>query len=342
VKNDGGFVSKHKLNQFGLSLMVLGVAALVSTAQAQGLRAVAKVPTLAVRSPAADAAVVSPGTQTYHYSLLSFPGSLATFGAGINPGVIGTGIDVVGSWSAGQTSPGFVAHLRGSRVVTESYETVNDSAGPEMQQAYSVNDYGTIVGDYIDASGIFHGYEKAGTAYSPLEVPFTGAAGTYSPSINNNGEVVGGWSDSSGNSHGFVLINGVYTAFDYPDALSTAPYGVNSEGNIVGFYFDAGGNVHGFLRKGAGYNSIDYPGAIETFALGVNDEGDVVGGYCLTSECVSTGQGQQGFLLRNETYTSFAIAGEAGTLLTSINSKGVLLGNYMDAAGLQYTFLAKP
>jgi len=338
----------HPLRKIALSLSLLGTALLGIAGTTSA--ATPHEPVLAAKQPlgrtvrsTARLNVVTSGTQTYTYTLLSYPGSLSTQGIGISPGAGGMGTQIVGAWNVGESQTGFRASVWGKDVVRETYKLVNDPSAPVPQQPYSINDFGKIVGDYIDASGIFHGYEMdVGGKFTPLEVPFAGAAGTYSPGISNAGEITGGWFDSAGNSHGFTLGQGVYTSFDYPGAPYTDAYALNSEGDITGYYLDGGGNIHGFNRRRGVYTSIDYPGAIETFSVGINDAGDMVGAYCMTSQCEATGQGEQGFLLRNGVFTSFAIPGEFGTSLLSINNQGVLLGGYTDAAGNFYTFLATP
>ncbi|GLQ91682.1 hypothetical protein GCM10007901_06320 [Dyella acidisoli] len=305
---------------------------------------------------------------TYTYTLLSYPGTLDTQGVGINPdaldpdlgGQSGTArpkIKVVGAWSSpdGTSQTGFLARVSGTKPVRETYDLLNDPLGSLVQQPYSINDFGQIVGDYymgeIGGSYIFHSYELDGDKFIPLNVPFVGAVSTFSPAINNTGEIVGGWTDSAGNSHGYTLIGGAYTSFDYPGGGQIQLYlSVNSQGDIAGSYADASGNVHGFLRRGDTYTSIDFPGAVYTASTGINDADEIVGSYCPTSQCLATGgEGLQGFILKNGIYTTFAIPGEYATALASINNKGVLMGNYYDAnvsaadtANHVYTFLATP
>jgi uncharacterized membrane protein len=96
------------------------------------------------------------------------------------------------------------------------------------------------------------------------------------------------------------------------------------------------------LLSGGTYTWIDPPGSVDTFADGINDAGDIVGWYCATSECISTGEGQQGFLLSGGVFTTITIPGEFATNLVDINNNGVVLGSYQDAAGLVVSFMAIP
>jgi hypothetical protein len=287
---------------------------------------------------------------TYTYTLVSYPGTLNTLGVGINLGEDDQDsdhpeINVVGAWffSDGLSQTGFRARVSGAPEVTESYSSLNDSKEPTPQQAYSINDLGQVVGDFIDASGVFHSYKLDCGKFTVIDVPFAGAAGTYSPAINNAGDIVGGWYDSAGNAHSYTLIDKVFRSFDYPgEAQGQFYYGINNHGDITGSYADASGAIHGFLRKGKAYTRLDFPGAAGTFPSGINDHGVIVGGYCPTSECLTTGEGEAGFVLIDGVYSAFSIPGEPVTALASINDRGVLMGNYLDAAGLVYTFLATP
>ena len=61
--------------------------------------------------------------------------------------------------------------------------------------AFGINNAGTIVGDYSDASGS-HGFSLSGTTYTPLNYP--GGNNTAASGINNAGTIVGYYSDASG------------------------------------------------------------------------------------------------------------------------------------------------
>jgi uncharacterized membrane protein len=139
-----------------------------------------------------------------------------------------------------------------------------------------------------------------------------------------------------------MMIGGVYTSFNYPEAIFTNPFGVNSAGDIVGQYTDSSGVGHGFLLSGGTYTSFDFPGAVDTFAAGINDAGEIVGVYCLTGECIPYFDGAQGFVLSGGVYTTIAVPGEVYSEALGINNNGVIVGFYQDAAGLAVSFLATP
>ena len=337
--------------RFTVSLGLLMTIAISPFSSAQISGNGKKLPVVRVRPETAQA-TKSEATDapTYTYTFVSYPGTLNTLGVGINLGAYDGDrghdeINVVGAWffPDGLSQTGFRAHISGTNPVNENYASLNDPKVPTPQQAYSINDFGQVVGDFIDESGVFHSYKLDCGKFTVFEVPFSGAKGTYSPAINNAGEIVGGWYDSAGNAHSYTLIDGVFTSFDYPgNTQGQFYYGINNQGEITGSYADASGTIHGFLRKGKVYTKLDFPSAAATFPSGINDAGVIVGGYCPTTECLTTGEGEKGFILSNGVYSTFNVPGEPITALASVNDRGVLMGNYLDAAGLVYTFLATP
>jgi hypothetical protein len=359
-------MTKKTVKNLGVELGLLGIMLIPATAFAQGSEsggsesvkglAVSRgTPlTAAADSRAATRRAQAADAPSFNFTLIGFPGTLNTLGVGINPAAInGHGekqaVEIVGAefFPDGSSQTGFLAQVsKTNGGTTESYSLLNDPQAPPPpapEQAYSVNDYGKIVGDYIDDSGVFHSYILDRGQFIPLDVPFAGAMGTASPAVNNAGEIVGLWSDSAGNTHNYTLIAGTFKSFDVPGASQAELfYGINGEGDITGSFADASGNVHGFLRKDNTFTTLDFPGAVATFPTGINDSGVIVGGYCPTSTCVTTGEGQLGFTLRSGVYTTFTFPAEFAVALASINNRGEVMGNYIDATGLVYTFLGTP
>jgi hypothetical protein len=341
------FMTEKTLKHFALSLAVLAVALIPSPSLAQvGL--VSKLPGKRAASSRAHGArnqAQTPNSPSYTYTLLNYPGTLSTSAICINKGATTSKTEIVGGYgtAAELAQAGFLARVSGKKTVTETYQAVSYPHEPAQQFAECINDSGQIVGTYIDNSGVSHGYERSGGKFSPLDVPFSGATGTYPISINNSGEVVGGWADSDGNEHGFTLIGGTYASFDYPGGTQTSASDVNSAGDIVGSYLDASGAFEGFLLSGGTYTPIEYSGAVSTYADGINDSGVIVGNYCTTSECEINFDGAQNFLLSGGVFTSIDILpGEVYAVADDINNNGVLVGYYQDAAGLVVSFLAAP
>ena len=201
-----------------------------------------------------------------------------------------------------------------------------------MTCAYGINDAGTIVGGYSNASGAYGFSLKNGT-YTTITWPdyyWVEATG-----INSGGAIVGndsfsqGFSLSIGGSVPFRLI--------FPGSDSTSAYGINAAGTIVGWYENtatsperlSGGPIaYGFSLSNGTYTSFNYPGAQYTQAYGINDAGTIVGYY-----------GSYGFSLTNGTYTTLNYPTSFWTVASGINNTGTIVGYYDDVSGIHGFFL---
>jgi uncharacterized membrane protein len=341
-------MKKKILKSIAISSVLLGSILTACLAEAQ-VRAVGTLSGKRAGSSAGQAtarSLITPGTPSYTYTLLSYPGQLITVAISINKGATTSKTEVVGGYGTGygEYEAGFVARVSGTKTVAESYRSVvyPGESGAD-QYITSINDSGQIVGWYSGIPGRVVGYERSGGEFSPLNVPFPGATGTYPEYINNSGEIVGQWTDSDGNAHAFTLIGGAFTSFDYPGGTQTEFDYVNSAGDITGSCYDSSGVGIGFLFSGGTYTPIEYPGAVETLAGGINDSGVVVGSYCTTSECPVNFHGLQSFLWSGGVFTDISILpGEVYAEAADINNNGVLAGYYLDAAGLYVGFIATP
>ncbi len=338
-------MTKETVKYLTLSLAVLAITLGASPSFAQSRSAVLPHKRSAF-SPSSTASKTiqsaQPAGSSYTYTIFDFPGTFYTFGVALNVGATTPEIEIVGGYGDAPLL-GYDSFLmyesQGKPTVTESYKNVTFPKDPE-QCAFGVNDAGQIVGEYVDSSGVYHGWELKGTKFTTIDVP--GATGTGANGINDSGEIAGGWDGSGDSQHGFTLISGTYTSFDYPGAAATWAWSLNNNGDIVGYWVDGSGEFHGFVLSGGTYTSLDPPGSVWTIPSGIDDAGDVVGAYCTTAECIDTLDGMQGFLWSGGVFTTFTIAGATGTALEAINDKGVILGGYYDVAGFQHGFLAVP
>ena len=116
--------------------------------------------------------------------------------------------------------------------------------------AYQLNATNEIIGYYIDAAGVSHGYtrDSAGNLTYPIDV--AGATGTLLLGNNNSNWGVGRYTDASGVTHGlfYVTPDDILT-YDYPGAVYTSLNGINKDGLICGYYGDAAGIFHGFVAR---------------------------------------------------------------------------------------------
>jgi probable HAF family extracellular repeat protein len=110
--------------------------------------------------------------------------------------------------------------------------------------AWGINASSQIVGSYVDASSLTHGYLFSAGGYTTLDVP--GSTATEALGINDAGQIVGDYL-AGGGQHGFLLSGGSYTMLDVPGSTLTVADGINAAGQIVGSYNDSDGTRHGFL-----------------------------------------------------------------------------------------------
>jgi hypothetical protein len=183
---------------------------------------------------------------------LDVAGALETIPLGIN-----NAEDFVGTVTlSDQTHPAFVS-LHG---------TVTTFAVPGATQtfAYQLNTTNQIIGYYLDASMVPHGYtrDSAGNLTFPIDVP--GSTGTMLFGNNDANWGVGRYTDAAGITHGlFFLTPTDIQTFDYPGSTFTSLNGINILGQVCGYYRDSAGKTHGFLgkvnRRGASKPNINVP-----------------------------------------------------------------------------------
>src|SRR5208283_176561 len=127
----------------------------------------------------------------------------------------------------------------------------------------AINDYGLIVGAYVDSSGDQHGFIDDHGRFRTFDPP--GSSSTFPTSVNNSGAIVGTYSDASGVAHGFLYEYGRFTKIDAPGAGSTpgqgtSVEGISSCGVIAGDIVTAGGES-GWLLSNGRFSSLNDPNA---------------------------------------------------------------------------------
>jgi len=107
-----------------------------------------------------------------------------------------------------------------------------------------------VVGYFIDAAGILHGYYRDANGALHFPIDPSGSTATVLFGLNDSNWVVGRYADSSGVTHGlFFMTPGDFLTFDFPDSTFTSLNGINQQGFICGRYVDTTGITHGFLAK---------------------------------------------------------------------------------------------
>lgn len=135
--------------------------------------------------------------------------------------------------------------------------------GSARTAAYSINNLGQIVGQYLDAASLSHGFfrDTDGTLIYPIDPP--GASQTFLFGINDSGQMVGRYVDPTlGMQRAFLFeLPGDFSVFDYPGAILTSFNGINRRGLICGRYRSPDGVQHGLLVRVSGATAADVEGS---------------------------------------------------------------------------------
>jgi probable HAF family extracellular repeat protein len=149
--------------------------------------------------------------------------------------------------------------------------------------ANGINARGDIVGRYLDAEGVGHGYLLRKGVFSAFDFPHATLTAAFA--LNAQGDIVGRFTDANGTDHGFLLTDGKFTQIDYPGASGTWARGINNAGDIVGSHFDPVGIEHGFLLKDGTFLNIHVPGSsCEHVGMAQDNGRVVVGSFCNTPD----------------------------------------------------------
>lgn len=235
--------------------------------------------------------------------------------------------------------------------LTGRFETI-DVPGAIQTVVRGITADGRLVGHYITAPGVVHGFLLAGGTLTTIDAPFAEALAnrTSAQGINARGDVVGVWQRPGPVPRGYLLeAYGGFSKIEVPGAVQTRPRSINASGEIVG-WFGALGLMHGFIRDRAGeYRSFDIPGATHTHAHSINDRGDIVGVYFIgpavplnTIDAFATTTGaSHGFLLTADGYTMLDVPfpGGLNTGAFGINAAGDIVGCYFAASNRGLTFV---
>ena len=234
---------------------------------------------------------------------------------------------------------------------------------------FAINQWGTIVGTYLDANNVYHGFIRSPQGqYATIDAPSSCADttpqdynGTLAQGINDLGEITGICVDQSGDAHGFVRSpQGVFTVFDaLQPAVETWPLFINDEGAVVGFVYDGNNSLfRAFVRYPGGALAVFVgPGSCP---LGFNETPACYGNEAskVTLLGASVGNFEDSNLVGHGMirspggkFTRFDVPG-AGTgnyqgtgcpgCNMGVNYFGMIAGSYTDTNNLWHGFLRNP
>jgi probable HAF family extracellular repeat protein len=291
------------------------------------------------------------GQPAYTFTTFDVPGEAPT--SDVNGGTSFYGLtkrgELVGNYGvAGEYLADGVTHVVAGFLFEKDHFIDVAIPGSPWTELVGINDHGVAVGDYVDDLGNWWDFVRNPDGTIELLPPVVpGAQGNEEGiGINNEGTIVGTYRLSAppagsygiAGSSGFIFKDGVYSTFNYPNAIGTHPTGINDHGDIVGIFRDANNVRHGFLLKDGSFSSIDVPVAIGgtiggTYGEGINNAGEVVGRY-LDSNSV-----QHGFVLSKGVYTTLDFPGASDSVAFGLNDRGQIVGTYNGGTG---GFIATP
>lgn len=225
-------------------------------------------------------------------------------------------------------------------ITIDVLETFDYPGRGNLTRPQKINNFRSIVGEFVDSSGATRGFVRAGNGNfsSPLIEPNDDANFTEGRGINDSLTICGDYLISSGTFHGFFLsaISHVYTDYDVPGSLDTNVLGINNAGDFVGNFIASDGIARAFYSVGGTVTQIDIPDA-PTFSASYQLNGrNVLVGYYIDSASINHG------FYQDETGTlQYPIdpPGSTGTILFGINDKGWMVGRYADSTGVTHGLL---
>ena len=216
--------------------------------------------------------------------------NLTTPATAINAFGINDNGNIVGQFTSGTNTPGFI--LNGFN--STSFTTINQPVGvtADVINAQGINNHGLVVGFYLGNDGQVHGFTAnapttpgtitATAVADPKIPPNPGNLAPRSCSLRSSGSTImpSQWAISAtpppaSTVSFYNTTTGTYTFLDDPAASFhngveiTQITGINNLGDISGFYTDANGTFHSFFAAPA----TPLPATLPLFATGLGGLG---------------------------------------------------------------------
>jgi hypothetical protein len=235
--------------------------------------------------------------------------------------------------------------------------------------AQGINPAGEIVGVYVDAVGMAHGYLFSGGQFTTIEVPgsLAGVAGvlpTTARGINPSGDIVGNYTAPVSTApqgspdfcpaagsvaciKGFLYSHGEFSTVLVPGHPGAIPQHVTPDGDIYGCLhdFDLMASMFGFVRTRFGYLSLTAGGGeLADPSQSVPDSmnnGATPDGHTIVGGWTDMAAGHtHGYVVQDGNFQSYDVPGSTLTFIWDINPAGAFVGAYH--AGRNYGFLQLP
>jgi hypothetical protein len=312
------------------------------------------------------------GNGAFHGFLRASNGVITTFdvpGAGTGPGqgTLPFSINPAGAITGYYTDASGLSHgfLRGSDGTITTFDAPGAGrpgfCSPLLicsngTQGASINPVGAISGQYVDTSGVFHGFLRSrdGTITTFDASGADTAAGqgtfvTFTDGINPVGAIALGFSDASGMFHAAVRApDGTFAEFDPPGSVFTQNSGINPVGTVTSFYADASFAFHGYVRAPDGtFTLFDVSGG-GTGPFQGTEPFNINASGAITGAVVDSAGVNHGFLRAvSGRITKFDVPGAGtgsgqGTIPVYNNPSNAISGFEIDENGVAHGFLRTP
>ena len=238
-----------------------------------------------------------------------------------------------------------------------------------VTSAQGINPGGDVVGFYVDAVGMAHGYLLSRGQFTAIDVPgalanVSGVLPTVARGINPAGDIVGNYTapvstapesspdfcpaaGSPACIKGFLYSRGQFSTVLVPGHPGAIPQRISPDGDIYGCLhdFDLMGSMFGFVRSKSGYFSLTAAGGeladpSQSIPNSMNDGATpdghtIVGGWT----DMMTGHGH-GYVVHDGNFLSYDVPGSTSTDIWDMNPSGAFVG--VDHAGRNHGFLQLP
>lgn len=263
--------------------------------------------------------------QTYKYKTIKDGKGNNTAMHDINDKNVGVG----GVFLAGVT-------FRNCFVLTGSKKTaLNDPNGVGGTECWGISKSGSIVGDYLNASGISVGYIYTKGAFTDVNPPKS--VDTIAYGVNSSNVVIGYYLDKSGNSYGFLFDGKKYTNITIKGDTNTEGFGINDAGDYTVTTLESDGFTHSFLYTGGKPTEIIFPNYQQVAAHHLNNNGQV------SATIIDSSGNYFAGVYDSKKGTYYTLTDPLGTITIGdgINDKETVVGRYQDSSGNSYGFVAK-
>jgi probable HAF family extracellular repeat protein len=231
-------------------------------------------------------------------------------------------------------------------VSVSKFNNVN-APGAIETDAYAVNSFKVIAGDYVDQNNVQHGMLLNGKTLTsvdrsgcqstpgPGSIAFFGINNAKGPAVT----VVGWCFDTNQKTDvAFLYSNGAFTAIQPPSSISTIAQGLNDKGEVVGAFLDTRNVQHAFLFTGTQYITLDVPNHTVPNAWSINSNGRI------SIFALNTKSLYDSFLFNGKSYTKVNVKGAVNNFIHAIDDSGDRVYTITDSNGDYHGvfFLAGP